>query len=77
MTKMRGGLNLIPKILKKHDAGRAVRDNPTSNGKQAKKRANLSAKNKANAKNSSPQTRANERRRDANACVWSKGSRGI
>ena len=47
MTKMRGGLNLIPKILKKHEAGCTDCNNPNSNGKKSKKRANLTAKNKA------------------------------
>ena len=49
MTKMRGGLNLIPNILKKHEAGRASGgggSNDSANDNQAKKRANLSAKNK-------------------------------
>ena len=51
MTKMKGGLNLIPKILKKHQAGKSNGGggNDRTNGKQAKKRVASAAKNKATA----------------------------
>jgi hypothetical protein len=53
VTRMKGGLNLIPKILKKHNAGRnsdGGGGSDNSNGKQAKKRVASAAKNKGTAK---------------------------
>ena len=47
VTKMKGGLNLIPKILQKHRNSTGGGGHDNANGKQAKKRVDNSAKNKA------------------------------
>ena len=46
---MKGGINLIPKILQKHRKSTGGGGNENANGKQAKKRVANSAKNKATA----------------------------
>ena len=49
VTRMKGGLNLIPKILQKHKNSNGGGGNDNANGKQAKKRVANAAKNKATA----------------------------